>query len=96
MRWKGWREECLCDAAWRQGTNAQVLALWLDEGAAVWPLLKIPIPDTLDKVPTTLGPFISVEVMLVWAALMTMSFGIELHASILIVSTLGEICALDW
>jgi hypothetical protein len=77
-----------CGTAWRQGGNYQVMDLDPYKGAGDWRLLKIPISDDFDKVPE-LGPFISIEVMLVWTALMKKSLDVKLHTSLLVVSALG-------
>jgi hypothetical protein len=62
--------------------------LWPDEGADDWPLLIIPVSDALDKVPE-FGPSISIEVMLVWTAMMTISIYVKLHAITLVIRALG-------
>jgi hypothetical protein len=71
--------------AWGQGTNTQVLALEPYERAGDWSLIKIP---DFDKVPK-LGPFVSIEVMHVWTALMETSLGVKLHTSLLVGGELG-------
>jgi hypothetical protein len=64
------------------------LALEPHEGAGDCPLLKIPISDAFDKY-AELAPFLSSEIMIIWAALATPYFEVKLNARLLIISALG-------